>query len=109
MPDFTPEERKVALFFLALIFAGIILSYLVKINCRVAGIVYPSASLARLDLNRVKLEELNRTKCVPARLAQRIIEYRNFHQKFSSLEELKEIKGIGKKRFERLKEIFFIE
>jgi competence ComEA-like helix-hairpin-helix protein len=109
MFNFTPEERRVTLFLLSLAFCGLVLSNLVKVNCRITGWVYPQIKLARLNLNKVSLTELIGTKYISVKLAQRIIEYRNFRQEFGSLEELKEVKGIGGQRFEKLKEIFFIE
>ncbi|MFH0918189.1 MAG: helix-hairpin-helix domain-containing protein [Candidatus Omnitrophota bacterium] len=109
MFNFTPEERRVTLFLLSLALGGLVISNLIKLNCRIAGIVYPQMQLARLNLNQVSLKELVATKCVPVNLAQRIIEYRNFRQEFSSLEELKEIKGVGNQRLDKLKEIFFVQ
>ncbi|MDP2927190.1 MAG: helix-hairpin-helix domain-containing protein [Candidatus Omnitrophota bacterium] len=109
MLNFTPEERKVTLFLLSLAFCGLVLSNLIKVNCRITGVVYPQIQLARLNLNKVSLTELIGAKCVPVKLAQRIIEYRNFRKEFSSLEELKEVKGIGDQRYGKLKELFFIE
>ena len=55
MFNFTTEERKVTLFLLGLAFCGIILSNLVKVNCRFVGLVYPPIQLARLNLNKVSL------------------------------------------------------
>lgn len=109
MLNFTSEEKKVALFLLGLAFCGLVLSNLVKVNCRIAGVIYPQIQLARLNLNKISLIELIATKCVPEKLAQRIIEYRNFHKEFGRLEELKEVKGIGDQRYGALKELFFIE
>lgn len=109
MLNFTPEEKRVVLFLLGLAFCGLALSNLAKANCRVEKIVYPQAQLARINLNQVTLAELIRFKCVSAKLAQAIVEHRNLHKEFASLEELKEIKGIGDKRYEKLKEIFFVE
>ena len=109
MLDFTPEERKVALFLLSLAFCGLLLSSLVKLNCRIAGVVYPQIQLTKLNLNKVSLGELIEAKSVPVKLAQRIIEYRSLHKEFGSLEELKEVKGIGDQRYGKLKELFFVE
>ncbi|MDD5464772.1 MAG: helix-hairpin-helix domain-containing protein [Candidatus Omnitrophica bacterium] len=109
MFNFTPEERKVILFILGLAFCGLALSNLAKAGCRIERIVCPQVQLARINLNQVTLEELTRFKCVSAKLAQAIIERRNLGKKFASLEELKEVKGIGDKRYEKLKEVFFIE
>ena len=109
MDNFTPEEKKVTLFLLSLAFCGLVLSNLIKVNCRIEKMIYPQIQLARLNLNKVSLEELIETKHVSVKLAQRIIEYRNFRQGFCSLEELKEVKGVGQERYVKLKELFFIE
>jgi len=109
MFDFTPEERKVILFLLGLALCGLVLNNLAKVNCRIEKMIYPAIRLARLNLNKVSLAELSAAKCVSLKLAQSILEYRNLHQEFSSLEELKEVKGIGEARYGKLKELFFIE
>jgi competence ComEA-like helix-hairpin-helix protein len=109
MFNFTPEERKVTLFLLGVTLCGLLLNSLLKINSRVEAMVYPGIQLAKLDLNKVSLEELVATKRVSMKLARSILEYRNLRKDFSSLEQLKEVKGIGNQRYERLKELFFVE
>jgi len=109
MLNFTPEEKKVILFFLGLAFCGLILNSLIKANCRIYGVIYPPVQLARLNLNQVSLEDLLETRRISASLARRIIEYRCSFKEFSSLEELKEIKGVGPARYERIKNLFFVE
>jgi len=106
---FTPEERKVILFLLVLAFCGLILNNLLKTNCRIEKVVYPQVQLAKINLNKVSLQDLVKLKCIPLKLSQRILEYRSLRQEFASVEELKEVKGIGEKRYEKLKEIFFVE
>jgi competence ComEA-like helix-hairpin-helix protein len=109
MLNFTPEERKVILFILGLVFCGLVLNNLVKANVQLKKIVFPPAQLAKVNLNKVSIAELTELRCISAKLAQSILEYRNLRHEFSSLEELKEVKGVGFKRYEKLKEIFFIE
>lgn len=109
MFDFTSQEKRVVLFVLGLAFCGLILSNLVKTNGRIEKIVNPQVQLAKLDLNKVSLDELKGLKCVSLKLAGRILEYRALHKEFGSLEELKEVKGVGNQRYEKLKEIFFIQ
>jgi len=108
MFNFTNEEKKVILFILGLALCGLVLNNLVKVNCAVERMVYPAIQLTKLDINKVSLAELVATKCVSMKLAQRILEYRNSRKELSSLEELKEIKGIGDQRYEKLKGLFFI-
>ena len=109
MFNFTNQERKAILFILGLALSGLVLNNLIKVNARLKTIVYPAMQLAKLDLNKISLAELVSTKHVSLELAQRILEYRNLHRKFNSLEELKEVKGIGNQRYEKLKELFFVE
>ena len=109
MLNFTPEEKKVVLFLLAVAFCGIVLNNLVKLNCPIKKFLSPETRLIRIDLNRISLEELLKTRCLPIRTSQRIIAYRLEHGNFSSLEALKEVRGIGEGRYEKLKEIFFVE
>jgi len=109
MLNLIPEEKKVIIFLLAVAFCGIALNNLAKLNCRVNKAFSSPVHLAKINLNKISLEELLKTRCLPEKVSQRIIEYRLEHGNFTSLEELKEVKGIGERRFEKLKELFFIE
>jgi len=109
MFNFTPEEKKVILFLLIIAFCGIILNNLAKLNCHIKKLFCPQVSLAKLDLNNISLEELIKTRCLSLKTSQRIIAYRLQHGNFSSLEGLKEVKGIGEQRYDKLKELFFVE
>lgn len=56
-----------------------------------------------IPLNRAALEDLDRLPRIGPGLARRIIEYREANGGFSSLDELKEVKGIKEKTFEKIK------
>lgn len=56
-----------------------------------------------LDLNRANFEELLTLPGIGPTIAQRIISYRYEKGNFKKLEELLKIKGIGKKKLEKLK------
>jgi competence ComEA-like helix-hairpin-helix protein len=109
MLNLTSEEKRVVLFFLGLAFCGLALNCLIKVNVGVKRIVYPQVQLAKINLNEISLYELFKIKGISKKLAAQIIEYRNLHSEFSNLKELKEIKGIGEQRYEKLKEIFFVK
>jgi competence protein ComEA len=109
MLNFTSEEKKVVLFLLGLAFCGLALNCLIKVNAGVKSIVYPQVQLAKINLNKISLDELSKIKGISKKLAAKIIEYRNLHGEFSNLEELNEVKGIGKQRYEKVKEIFFLK
>lgn len=56
-----------------------------------------------VDLNRADATELEALPGVGAVLAQRVIAFRDSVGRFRRIEELRGVKGIGAKKFERLK------
>ena len=57
-----------------------------------------------IDINHANKEELCQLTGIGEVLAQRIIDYRTEYGSFAQPEDLKNVKGIGEKVFERLKE-----
>ncbi len=55
-----------------------------------------------VNINTASAEELQRLDGIGATYAQRIIDYRKEHGPFRSVEELMNVKGIGKKTVEKL-------
>lgn len=56
-----------------------------------------------VNINTASSEELRLLKGVGASVAERIIEYRETHGGFSNIEEIMNVKGIGEKVFEEIK------
>ncbi len=61
-----------------------------------------------LDLNRVSTEDLCLIPGIGASLAQEIISYRGKRKAFRSVDELKEVKGIGEKKWKAIKNYFTV-
>jgi competence protein ComEA len=108
MFDLTPQERKVVLFLLSVALAGIGINFAVKISPAASSIV-KSENVARININYATVDDLINSRVITPKLAQKIIEYRDSGGLLDDMDKLKEIKGIGEKRLEKLKEVFFIE
>ncbi|MGH7236700.1 MAG: ComEA family DNA-binding protein [Nitrospiraceae bacterium] len=59
--------------------------------------------VSRLDINRATIEELQHLPGIGEVLARRVIERRTAHGPFRTVDELREVTGIGDKRLERLR------
>ncbi len=62
-----------------------------------------NADLARVNINRAGIYDLQALPGIGPAIAERIIAYRDSAGNFQNIEDLKKIKGIGPVKFEKLK------
>ena len=74
-------------------------------NSEIVALAEPSSTPVGplLDLNRAKAGELEALPGIGAVLAQRVIAFRESLGGFRRIEDLREVKGIGAKKFDQLK------
>ena len=63
------------------------------------------SEVRRVSINTATLEELMSLPQIGQVTAQRIIDYRNSHGFFQQLEDIKAVKGIGEKTFEKIRDL----
>jgi len=109
MPDFSKPERYIILSFLilGLLFVG--LSYSNKISPGPASkTIEIKEGRLPVDINTAGAGELERLPGIGPVLAQDIIVYRKNRGGFKAIDELKNVKGIGNKKFEKIKALVTI-
>lgn len=107
MSRFTKEEKTVLIFLLAALLTGSAVMYYKKIFPVPAEIFefkgskkeYPK----KININKAALEELTRIKGVGPVLAGRIVSYREKNGDFRKTEEIKNVKGIGEAKYEKIR------
>ena len=63
----------------------------------------PALAFGAININTATKDELVALPGIGPAKAQAIVDYRKAHGPFKTVEELKDVKGIGAKRFEQLK------
>ncbi len=78
-----------------------------ELNSEIVALAKPSSRPVGplLDLNRAKAGELEALPGIGAVLAQRVIAFRESLGGFRTIEDLREVKGIGAKKFDQLKSL----
>lgn len=71
------------------------------------GLIYEE-SQNRINLNTATKEQLDSLPGIGPVISQKILDYREKYGGFSDLEELKNISGIGQKKYEEIKDLLFI-
>jgi competence ComEA-like helix-hairpin-helix protein len=109
MIRFTKEEKKAIIFLSICLFAGILAAYLKGEIVRSPGFAHPffmygeGENVAeKININLASEEELVKIKHVGPVLAERIVEYREKYGPFHISEDLKKVKGIGDKMYEKI-------
>ncbi len=88
------------------------LTTLILAACLSFGLFLPvSGAMATMkaDLNTATMEQLEAVKGIGHDTAQKIMDYKQEHGKFSAMDELEAVSGVGKVRLEALNEVFVVE
>ena len=113
MLNLTRQERLLLIFLLAVILLGFGINYCLKKSAKLRNF-YDCAQLTAgqkqllIDINQADEETLMALPGVGRQTAFDIVEYRKLHGEFKDKEELKNIKGIGEKKYQSLKDFVVI-
>ena len=109
MFNLTRQERKVALFLIMAAFLGISINFLMKFYSPTKDLACFYEGLGRIDLNLAGKDLLMSVPGIGEKLALRILEYRHRQAGFSSIEELKYIKGVTGYKYEKIRDYLTVK
>ena len=69
----------------------------------------PAKTSPKVNLNRAGVDELQMLPGIGPVLAQRMVEWRKAHGRYRTVDDLQEVKGIGKKRLEQLRPLVTVK
>ena len=73
-----------------------------------SALVY-SADTAKININTASVEKLTELPGIGEVTAQNIVDHREKNDKFKSIEGLKDVKGIGDAKYEKVKDLITTE
>ena len=105
------KEKSIILFLLILLIIGLSVGFYKKSAPSIdvkANVFGPDSDVSwqakKININEADSKDFEALHGIGEALANRILEYRSKNGNFKSIEELKKVKGIGKKLFERIKD-----
>ncbi len=96
------KELIVLLLLVLLLLTINIVNYVRRQNLKKNYVVLVEEASIQLSINSAAARELEDLPGIGRSLAERIVQYREANGSFNKLEDLKKVKGIGDKLFQRL-------
>ena len=103
MFNLTLGERQALIFLLTATILGTGAQVLVKRNAVARSVLVIDRGFGKIDINTADQALLEEIPGIGAKLASRIIAWRERCGKFASVEELRQVPGLEKSRFEKIK------
>ena len=109
MLNLTRDERKVFIFLSVIFLLGVGVNFIVKSFTPGKSPAYFSDKIGRINLNTADRDLLMEIPGIGEKLSQRILESRKARGNFSSIDELKAIKGISEAKFMKIRDYLILE
>lgn len=101
---FTKQEKIVILFLTGAIIFGLGIQWLRANGNLPVDSIKIGKKARSVNINTALAEEFVTLRGIGPKIAAEIINYREKHGEFKSIEDIKKVRGIGKKKFEKIKD-----
>ena len=102
----TPQERSALVCLLVIFCAGTLVSVALKQDAHVLHWVKTAhqvqATSYPLDINKATVDDLDTLSGIGPKTAQRILDYRQSHGVFKSMDDVRNVKGLSGKALEQI-------
>ena len=105
--NLTRQEQQVILFLISVGIFGLGINFISKTHSQPRFLASFSENLAKINLNQADKPVLMSIPGIGEKIAQRILDYRLERNGFAEIEELKNIKGMTEKKYEKLKSLLY--
>lgn len=109
MLNLTNDERRAVVFILLIYLLGLGINFACKHFTAGKSLCRLNQSLGKININTADKKLLMSVSGIGDRLSQRIVDSRELNKGFSSLEELKGIKGITEAKFDKIKDYIMVQ
>ena len=114
MFNLEPREKKIIIVLSAFLLLGLGISAYKKshshMDVRIGSFTAEKENYHRLiNINTADLNELASLEGIGKVLAERIVEYRSQKGQFSSIESIKNVKGVGQSLFDKIRDDITVE
>ncbi|HPD18893.1 MAG TPA: helix-hairpin-helix domain-containing protein [Candidatus Goldiibacteriota bacterium] len=96
----TREEKTILLIILTSLILGCVIYFFTSFKEKIK---VENKAEGQINLNTASMEEIDKLPGIGKTISLRIIEYREKNNGFKNTEELKKIKGITEKKFEKIR------
>ncbi|MCF7870205.1 MAG: helix-hairpin-helix domain-containing protein [Candidatus Omnitrophica bacterium] len=104
MFSLSPPEKKVVIIIACVIFLGTLIRFFnLEVNDTIVSHQPVSKQIQIIDINKADSNKLQEISGIGPVLSLQIIEYREARGPFKTIDDLKKVKGIGKKKAKIMK------
>ncbi len=108
MAKFSKEEKTVLFIILIAFLSGILFNFLFSYKEKIKEVPAKKEKIL-ININTADESELSKLPGIGLNYAKNIIEYRKINGKFKKIEDVLKVKGIGKKKFEKIKDFIKVD